>query len=137
MSVNRVMLAGRVAAAAAEVAALRRVPLAQKVDRLGRPRRVRRRGVEPARAAHAVRRLLDPAGARCLTQALVLFRLMRSDGFDAELVVGLPHDAISHRAHAWVELHGKDLGPLPGRSRHRELVRYPLTTLITTPNRTA
>jgi hypothetical protein len=37
----------------------------------------------------------------------------------------LPHHATSHDAHAWVELRGRDVGPLPGGSGYVELTRYP------------
>ena len=62
---------------------------------------------------------------RCLIRSLVLFRLLRAQGDAAELVIGLPDHATSPDAHAWIELAGRDVGPLPGRGMHRELSRYP------------
>lgn len=62
---------------------------------------------------------------RCLISALVLYRLLRDQGDPAELVIGLPDAAPDQRAHAWVEVDGKDVGPPPGRGRHVELARLP------------
>lgn len=61
---------------------------------------------------------------RCLINALVLYRLLREQGDDAELVIGLPGEARDHRAHAWVELDGRDVGPPPGRAGHEPLARF-------------
>jgi hypothetical protein len=61
---------------------------------------------------------------RCVINALVLFRLLREQGDAAELVIGLPQGATDHRAHAWVELAGRDVGPPPGRRGHREIARF-------------
>jgi Transglutaminase-like superfamily len=66
-------------------------------------------------------------GARrpsCLVSALILFRLLREQGDPAELVIGLPEDAGTKEAHAWVELDGRDVGPPPGRGHHVALARY-------------
>jgi hypothetical protein len=62
---------------------------------------------------------------RCLIRSLVLYRLLRAQGDPADLVIGLAEQPHSHDAHAWVELGGRDFGPLPGRGRHVELARYP------------
>lgn len=62
---------------------------------------------------------------RCLVNALVLFRLLREQGEPAELVIGLKPDATDQRAHAWVELDGRDVGPPPGRFGHEEMARLP------------
>ena len=40
-----------------------------------------------------------------------------------ELVIGLPEQAKDERAHAWVELEGRDVGPPPGRAGHLEMAR--------------
>lgn len=40
------------------------------------------------------------------------------------LVIGLPEEPVDERAHAWVELEGRDVGPPPGRGNHVELARY-------------
>lgn len=81
----------------------------------------------PATLSNAVHRSLHLGShrARCLVNALVLFRLLREQGDPAELLIGLPRDATSHDAHAWVELGGRDVGPPPGRHGHEELVRLP------------
>jgi hypothetical protein len=62
---------------------------------------------------------------RCLIRSLVLYRLLRAQGAPADLVIGLAEQPHSPDAHAWVELDGRDVGPLPGRGRHIELARYP------------
>jgi len=53
-------------------------------------------------------------------------RLLRVQGNDAVLVIGLADDRPSTEAHAWVELAGRDMGPAPGAYGHRALVRYPI-----------
>ncbi len=68
---------------------------------------------------------LGPFRTRCLFGALVLYRLLREQGDEVELVIGLPESARDHAAHAWVELDGTDLGPPPGRGDHAELARFP------------
>lgn len=60
----------------------------------------------------------------CLVGALVLFRLLRMQGTDADVVIGLPPVARTEEAHAWVECEGRDVGPPPGRGRFRELARF-------------
>ena len=79
-----------------------------------------------ARLSRAVDRSLRVGGRRprCLVNALVLYRLLREQGDDAELVVGLPARPVDKDAHAWVELGGVDVGPPPGRSGHEELARF-------------
>jgi hypothetical protein len=62
---------------------------------------------------------------RCLINALVLFRLLREQGDPAVLVIGLPEAPTDERAHAWVELDGRDVGPPPGSIGHREMARLP------------
>lgn len=62
---------------------------------------------------------------RCLLRSLVLYRLLRSQGRPADLVIGLRRLSPTSDAHAWVELDGIDVGPLPGRGRHAELARFP------------
>jgi Transglutaminase-like superfamily len=107
---------------------LRREPLPALVNRLadtsGRSRRARHR---PATLSRAVNRSLRIGSRRprCLVNALVLFRLLREQGEPAELVVGLLPKAPDHRAHAWVELAGRDVGPPPGRFGHEEMARLP------------
>lgn len=104
---------------------IRRTRLPELVSRLGAesgggPR------YAPALLSRAVDRSLHvgPYRPRCLIGALVLFRLLRLQGDPAELVIGLPQVARTRDAHAWVELHGLDVGPPPGRGRHVQLARF-------------
>jgi hypothetical protein len=76
-----------------------------------------------SRIVHGTLRL-GPLRPRCLVNALVLFRLLRAQGDEAELVIGLPHDPQDHEAHAWVEVERIDVGPPPGKGSHEELARY-------------
>jgi Transglutaminase-like superfamily len=81
----------------------------------------------PALLSLAVHRSLQlgPLRPRCLTNSLVLFGLLREQGDEAEVVIGLPEQARGHTAHAWVELEHRDVGPPPGRGRHTAMARYP------------
>lgn len=80
----------------------------------------------PARLNRAVDRCLrlGRLEARCLTAALVLYHLLHDQGEGAQLVIGVPPRAHDHRAHAWVELDGRVVGPPPGRNGHAELGRF-------------
>lgn len=105
---------------------LRRQPLHDVIGLLGRRSN---RSNPPDVAAHYSRAIhralrLGNRRPRCLPSALVLYRLLRTRGIPAELVIGLPSTPISPIAHAWVELNGQDIGPPPGRHDHQELVRY-------------
>jgi len=107
---------------------VRREPLPRLVARLsavGAASTRRRR--RPSTLARAVDRSLRVGDhrPRCLINALVLYRLMREQGDEVELVIGLPELPTDERAHAWVELHGHDVGPPPGRAGHREMARLP------------
>lgn len=108
------------------VVGLRREPLPALVARLGRPSREPAGRLAPERLSRAVDRSLRVGGRRprCLVNALVLYRLLREQGDEAELVVGLPARPVDKDAHAWVELGGVDVGPPPGRSGHEELARF-------------
>lgn len=104
---------------------LRREQLPVFVERLGASDR-RRARLSPDRLARAVDRSLrlGDRRPRCLVNALVLYRLLREQGDDAELVIGLPQTPADKDAHAWVELAGTDVGPPPGRASHEELARF-------------
>ena len=101
-------------------------PLPVAVTRLGAAGRPPRYRIAPRRLGSIVSRVLrfGPWRARCLWTALVLYGLLRDQGDDAELVIGLPLEPKDFDAHAWVEIDGKDVGPPPGRARHEELARY-------------
>jgi Uncharacterised nucleotidyltransferase/Transglutaminase-like superfamily len=105
----------------------RRLPLPEAARRLAEAGRARTR-VDPRRLGRIVGRVLrvGPWRPRCLFSALVLYRLLREQGDDADLVIGLGADPRSKDAHAWVEVDGVDAGPPPGRGGRTALARYPL-----------
>jgi hypothetical protein len=105
---------------------LRRQPLPAFVARFGKPGAPRRDRHSAAKLSHAVDRSLRIGSRRprCLVNALVLYRLLREQDDDAELVIGLPARPTDKDAHAWVELGGVDVGPPPGQSGHDELARF-------------
>jgi hypothetical protein len=107
------------------VVALRREELPTYVARLSRTEG-RRGHLAPDRLARAVDRSLRIGSRRprCLVNAVVLFRLLREQGDEAELVIGLPQTPADKDAHAWIELDGVDVGPPPGRGTHEELARF-------------
>lgn len=91
------------------------------------PRSRGRRHEDVRHLSRAVSRVLARGGeqqVRCIHRSLVLHRLLVAQGDDAELVIGLPPDSTGTRAHAWVEIGGRDVGPAPGRGRHEPLARY-------------
>lgn len=106
---------------------LRQRPLPDVVRELGTSGDAWWERVRPLRLSRIVHRALGigPWHPRCLIMALVLFRLLRAQGDDAELVIGLPTEPEDKDAHAWVELDGRDIGPPPGKNGHEELARYP------------
>jgi hypothetical protein len=106
--------------------ALRRRPIPDVVRELAAVRRPASTSVRPVRLGRVVWRSLavGPWRARCLFTSVVLFRLLRAQGDEPELVIGLPLEPRDRDAHAWVELDGRDVGPPPGRGRHVELARY-------------
>lgn len=108
------------------VIGLRRLPLPELVQWLGRKGPRKRASPEPAWLGHVVWRVLHIGRwrPRCLHSSLVLLRLLRLHGHSAELVIGLPHSPSSQDAHAWVEVAGVDVGPPPGQAGHVELVRF-------------
>jgi Transglutaminase-like superfamily len=105
---------------------LRREPLPAFVARLGTTGSPRRDHHSAAKLSHAVDRSLRIGSRRprCLVNALVLYRLLREQDDEAELVIGLPARPTDKDAHAWVELGGVDVGPPPGRAGHEELARF-------------
>ncbi len=111
----------------------RRAALPELVARLSEPPRRPAPRRSTQRLSWTVYRTLQLAGHRptCLASALVLFRMLRAQGDEAELVIGLPSTPSSKDAHAWVELSGRDVGPPPGRSGHLEFARYPTAGMST------
>jgi len=106
---------------------LRRRPLPEVVAGL----RERGRGrpgayVHPRRLGQLVYRVLrlGPWRARCLFTSMVLYRLLREQGDEPELVIGLPREPRDKDAHAWIEMDGVDVGPPPGKGRHEQIARY-------------
>jgi Transglutaminase-like superfamily len=104
---------------------VKRTPLARLTRGLGRNGGGATRR-PPELLSHAVGRSLRIGRhqPRCLVTSLVLFKLLREQGDDPELVIGLPEHAVDHLAHAWIELEGRDVGPPPGQGRHVPLARY-------------
>jgi hypothetical protein len=107
---------------------LRRHPLPEAIRRLANRPHPGSRRYAPARLSRAVSRGLRLPGwqPRCIIRSLVLYSLMRAQGDDAHVVIGMLDQTRTSDAHAWVEAGGRDIGPAPGRIGHRELVRYPL-----------
>jgi hypothetical protein len=105
---------------------VRRYPLPELVERLQRPSRGRPASIEPVRLGRIVQRALRVGRfqPRCVFTALILYRLLREQGDQAQLVIGLPRGSRTKDAHAWIELGGVDVGPPPGRGHHLELARY-------------
>ena len=105
---------------------LRRRPLPDAVTRIGTGAPAPALRVDARRMGRIVNRSLTIGSwqPRCLYQALVLYRGLRAQGDEAELVIGLPREAATKDAHAWVEVAGVDVGPPPGRGLHEELARY-------------
>jgi Transglutaminase-like superfamily len=88
-----------------------------------------RRGdrIPPRQLAWAIDRTLRVGSRRprCIYNALVMYRLLREQGDPAVLVIGLPREAITKDAHAWVEIDGTDVGPPPGRAGHEAMATFP------------
>lgn len=106
---------------------LRRTQLPEFVSRIGAVTGAStRRPLEPRRLSRAVDRSLSVgrSGPRCIIRALVLYRLLKEQGDEPELVIGLSEHLTDHLAHAWIELEGIDIGPRPGRDGHHELARF-------------
>lgn len=123
---DRIRLLARIWIAYLRVVLMSRRPLPDQIKVLqARPTRVSRR-VTPERLGWAIHRGLrfGSIAPRCLPKALVMFEILHEQGEAPELVIGLPTEARSHEAHAWIELASIDVGPPPGRAGHDELVRY-------------
>jgi hypothetical protein len=107
-------------------AELRRHPVPLIVERLRAVDRVRPYRIPAGRLGRGVAHLLKigPLEARCLVMALVHFRLLREQGDEPELVIGLERISRTRDAHAWLEIDGRDVGPPPGRGAHEGLLRY-------------
>ena len=106
---------------------VRRRPLPAVVATLREPPRTDRTlYAHPRRLGQLVYMVLrfGPLKARCLFTSLVLFRLLREQGDDVELVIGLPRVPRDKDAHAWLEIGGVDVGPPPGKGRHEQIARY-------------
>jgi hypothetical protein len=99
-----------------EVVASLRVPARGDIPLYAHPRRL-------GQLVYMVLRF-GPLKARCLFTSLVLFKLLREQGDDVELVIGLPREPRDKDAHAWIEIGGIDVGPPPGKGRHEQLARY-------------
>ena len=126
-ALGRAALAARVYLSYLRVArGRRRRGLPELVAELARPPR-RPAPARPAQSlSWAVHRCLHMGGRgpTCLVRSLVLLRLLRAQGQDAELVIGLPAEASGPEAHAWVELDRCCVGPPPGQNGHAEMARY-------------
>jgi hypothetical protein len=103
-----------------------REPLPTLAARMGSVGPARSQRIPPRQLAWAVDRTLHVGSLRprCIFNALVLYRLLREQGDQAELVIGLPKNAADQSAHAWVELDGIDVGPPPGRNGHEQMARF-------------
>jgi transglutaminase superfamily protein len=101
-------------------------PLPEVVRRLNAAHGRSRYRIDPRRQGRIVGRVLraGPWRARCVWTALVLYALLRRQGDEPDLVIGLPLEPRDRDAHAWIELDGIDVGPPPGRGRHTQLARY-------------
>jgi hypothetical protein len=124
---GKLRLASRVLASFVVVEiGLHRRTLPDLVRRLSGSRAAHSERLPPRRLGLIVYRILHvgPIRARCLVNALVLYRLLRQQGDAAQLVIGLRDHPDSKDAHAWVEVDGVDVGPPPGRGPHDEFGRF-------------
>jgi hypothetical protein len=126
---DRIRVGARIAARYARarwLMATKTLPAAVKtLDRQARPSEL---GLTPEQLARGVDRVLriGRRPLRCLPRALVLYSLLADDGQDPTLVIGVLETSAIPDAHAWVEIHGVDVGPPPGRSGHSAMASYPL-----------
>ena len=105
---------------------LSRQPLAESIQTLRDRRPASPIDQGPQQLGRSVVRALTVGRIqpRCLTLALIHMTLLEDNRIPNQLVIGLPKDPRSPRAHAWIEIDGIDIGPPPGRHGHEELVRY-------------
>lgn len=123
----RAVLAVRILRCYAEVRRrLSREPLPALAASFGDVQRRQGEPIPPRQLGWAIDRTLriGPRRPRCIFNALVMYRLLREQGDPAVLVIGLPAEAITKDAHAWVELGGTDVGPPPGRAGHEPMARF-------------
>jgi Transglutaminase-like superfamily len=126
-TLRRIGLALRIVRCYAEVRLrLSREPLPGLASRFGNVQQRNGDRIPPRQLAWAIDRTLRIGSRRprCIFNALVMYRLLREQGDDAVLVIGLPKQAITKDAHAWVELAGTDVGPPPGRAGHEPMARF-------------
>ncbi|MBI4259879.1 MAG: lasso peptide biosynthesis B2 protein [Actinobacteria bacterium] len=104
-----------------------REPLPGLVASLAEGRPPAGRRLDPRALGVAVHRVLGsgPRAPTCLVQSLVLFRLLREQGDEPVLVIGLVERPEDQAAHAWVEIGGVDVGPPPGSRGHDAMARFP------------
>ena len=80
-------------------------------------------GNGPKPSPHRIARLVDIAArhgigrATCLRQSLLLYWLLKKNGFDAELIVGARKEGSSLVAHSWVEIDAVPLNEREGVAR--------------------
>jgi hypothetical protein len=67
----------------------------------------------------------------CLPRALAMYRLLRREGYQAELRIGVRRTATGMEAHAWVEVDGQPVAEPPGVAlAYRPLARALQTSLL-------
>lgn len=83
---------------------------------LGREASSRREANDPVARAETVARMVaiaarrGPLPASCLPRALVTSWLLRREGIESALRIGVARDGGPFRAHAWVEVGGRPIG---------------------------
>ncbi len=130
------LLLVRVAAFAATVPWLMRLPLPRLAALLDRPPRRRRAGATGAEVERLARLVaLAPRVARplvrtgCLTRGVTLYRYLRRAGLDVELRFGLDPRAGAHAdadAHCWLALDGEPFLEREDPTRFAVVWRLPL-----------
>lgn len=97
------------------------------------------RGPEPS--PHRIARLVDIAArhglyrATCLRQSLLLYWLLKQNGFDADLVLGARKDGGALEAHAWVEIDGAPINEREGVAR--DYATFSLASAAMQPTRSS